>query len=330
MINRNKANKKTSLSRIITIFLLLSICVIFITNPSFYASSCLNAISVWVLNVLPVMFPFFIFTRLIVNLISLKPNRMDKFFSKAYHTPSPSFFIYFLSILSGYPMGAKLICTLFDTDAIDRTDANRMLSFCSVSGPMFIVGTVGVAFLKNYFAGIIILISNIIGSLLNGLLYRGKSNNNIYTPKFVERKNTNILSDSVYDSLISILMVGAYIVLSFLLIDILKNIKIFEFVTNTICWVFNLNNSHDIVQSTIIGCFEMTRGILELSHTNCSIQIMTIISSALISFGGISVMMQSISFLNKLNLPIKNMFKQKFTQSILTLIIAIILSSLFL
>ena len=330
MIKNNKSNKKLNIKSIF-IFLLLSICVIFITNPAKYATSCLNALSVWTLNVLPVMFPFFVFTRLIVNLVSLKPNFMDKFFSKLYHTPAPSFLIYFLSILSGYPMGAKLICVMYDSNYIDNVSAKKMLSFCSVSGPMFIVGTVGVAFFKNYIVGIIILIANIIASLLNGLIYRGKntitSNN---SPNYQSKKNDNVLTDSVYDSLISILMVGAYIVLSFLLIDILKNLSIFDFISNSICRVFKINNSQDIVNSVLIGIIEITRGTLDLSNTQSTIQLSTIIASTIIAFGGFSVMMQSISFLNKLHIPLKTILLQKTTQVLISLVVSIILTFIFL
>ncbi len=330
MIVRNKSNKNSKLSRSIFIFLLFAVCLIFITNPSAYSRSCLDAITVWALNVLPVLFPFFIFTRLIVNLVNIKPNFMDKFFKKVYHTPSPSFLVYVLSIISGYPMGAKLICTLYENNSIDKESASKMLSFCSVSGPMFIIGTVGVGFLNSYFAGVIILIANIIASLLNGLIYRGKSAQTSTEFKYESKRKMDILSSSVYDSLVSILMVGAYIVLSFLIIDVFNNLGVFNFLANTIYSVSNLNNSHDIVASTLIGTVEMTRGILEISNTQASLKLMTIISSTLISFGGVSIILQSLSFLEKLKMSAGHMILQKFTQAIICLIITIILSYIFL
>ena len=188
MIKDLKSNK------IISLFLII-MCIIIMINPTIYAKSCLNAISVWGLNVLPLLFPFFILTRLIINLNQPKTNILDKYFCKVYRVPKGSFNTYFLSILSGYPVGAKLVSSMYHNKQISKTDAYKLLSFCSVSGPMFILGTVGISFLKSYKAGIIILISNIIASLLNGLIYRKKVDSSFQNSAIQENKNSNILTD---------------------------------------------------------------------------------------------------------------------------------------
>lgn len=305
-------------------------CIIIMINPTIYANACLNAISVWAINVLPLLFPFFIFTRLIVNLNSPKANCMDKFFNKVYHTPIGSFSTFFLSILSGYPMGAKLICTMHENNQATRKEAEKMLSFCSVSGPMFMLGTVGLMMLKSYKAGLIILISNIIASLLNGLIYRGEKEKIQNKVSYIPQKKGNVLADSVYNSLISILMVGAYIVLSFLIIEIFKNLKLFDFLTNSICCVFNLKHHHNLVQSVLVGIIEITCGILNLSTINVSLTLKTILASGLIGFGGISVLLQNLNFLTKLNISPKKILLQKFTQCLLCFLSTTLISLLFL
>lgn len=305
-------------------------CVILMFNPLIYAKSCLDAISLWALKVLPLLFPFFFLTKMIVNLSTPKENFMDKFFNKLYHTPAGSFSTFFLSTLSGYPMGAKLICEKFENKQITSNEAKKMLSFCSVSGPMFMLGTVGLAMLNNFKAGIIILISNIIASLINGLIYRGKSEITNRKTEFKTKPSNNLLADCVYDSLISILMVGAYIVLSYLIIEMFNNLLIFNFLSNTICGVFKINQHHDVVLSVLNGIIEITRGISDLSSTNISLSLKTIISSGLIGFGGISILMQSLNFLSKLKISVKTMLKQKLTQGILCVVISCLLCFIFL
>lgn len=317
MIKIIKSNKTISI-------LLFLICIIFILNPSIYAKSCLNAISIWSFNVLPVMLPFFIITKMMINIIEVKPNFMDKFFCKTYHTPNGSFIVYLLSIISGYPVGAKLICAMYDQKSINQNDAKKMLSFCSVSGPMFMIGTIGVMFLKSYKAGIIIFFANLISSLLNGLIYRGKKIQ-LSKTNYVSQNN-NSLSDCVYDSIISILMVGGFIVLNFLLIDIILNLNILNIITS-ITNLLGLNS--DAVKSTMIGMIEMTRGILDLSKTTIDIKLKTIIASGLIGFGGLSIFMQSSAFLKKLNISKKTMFFQKTTQMIITIFVTVLLVLIF-
>ena len=321
MIKILKSNKFLSL-------LLTIICIIIMFNPIVYTKSCLNAISVWAFKVLPVMFPFFIFTRLIVNLNTTKKNFLDKFFNKTFNTSSRSFSTFFLSALSGYPVGAKLICAMYENRQISQSEAKKMFSFCSVSGPMFMLGTIGLAMLNSFKSGIIILISNITGCLLNGLIYRGKKENLKNNINYSNSK-TNILSDSIHDSLISILMVGSYIVLSFIFIDILNNLKIIPTATNLICNIFNCGDHREVINSIFNGLIEITRGILDLSRSTLSLQVKTIISSTLIGFGGISILLQSLSFLSRVNIPVKSMLLQKITQSILCFIVTLILSLTF-
>lgn len=321
MIKFLKSNK-------IIILLILFVCIIFILNPELYSKSCLNAISVWTLKVLPVLFPFFVFTRIIVNLSELKTNKMDKFFNNIYRLPKFGFKIFLLSVISGYPMGAKLICTLNEQGIIQKKEAEKMMSFCSVSGPMFIIGTVGVNIFLSYKAGLIILVANIIAALINGLIYRKDK----YVEKEVSysgKKNDNILSSSVYDATLSILMVCAYIVISFLIIDVLINLHVIDNLSNAICTIFNCPQNFDTIKSSIIGIFEITRGIIELNNVNISLTLKTIIASGLIGFGGISILLQSLSFLNQLKISTKTIVKQKTTQALLCLIITIPLAIIF-
>ncbi len=322
MIKKLKSNNLLST-------LLIIVCFIIIINSTLYAKTCLDAISVWAFKVMPLLFPFFIFTRLIVNISEQNPTILDKFFNKAYNTPQGSFKTFFLSVLSGYPMGAKLICTMHENKQINSYQATKMLSFCSVCGPMFMFGTVGIMMLKSYKAGLIILISNIVAALINGLIYRGKKE--AYQTKcFLAKKNDNILADSVYDSLISILMIGAYIVLSFLVIEILKTLHIFDFLTTAICCVFNCNHYHNVVSSVLCGSIEITKGILELSSSNASLFMQTVIASTLVGFGGLSIFLQSLNFLSKLKISVKTMLKQKTTQAILCFILSLSLCFIFL
>lgn len=311
MIKHLKSNK------IISIFLFI-ICLFFIIKPSICINSCLNAVSVWGFKVFPLLFPFFVFTRIIVNLSVTKPNFMDKLFNKLYNAPAGSFMLFCLSVLSGYPMGAKLIGSMLENKQITQNQAKKMLAFCSISGPMFIIGTVGVSIFLSFKAGVIILISNIIACLINGLIYRGKSCKYLCTEYNSKKQN---LADIVYDSLISILMVGAYIILSFLIIDALKESKILTFLSTIFSKLFNCDTG--LIESLFAGIVEITRGVVELNNVSIPLNLKTIIASGIIGFGGISVFLQSISFLSKFGFSKKLFFCQKLTQGLLSLLIAI-------
>lgn len=321
MIKSLKSNKLISL-------LLVIICIFFIIKPNVCSSSCLNAISVWSLKVLPMLFPFFVLTRLLISLADFKPGFMDKFFNKVYNAPNGSFFVFLLSALAGYPMGAKLISTMYENGKISNKQAEKMLSFCSVSGPMFMIGTVGVAIFNSYKVGLIILISNILACLINGLIYRGKQEKPCINSPIYNHKSNNVLADAVYDSLISILMVGAYIVLSFIFIDVLKELNVLSFICNICSSIFRCDKS--VVEGILISVVEITRGNIEINRASISLKMKTILASGVIGFGGISVFMQSLGFLKNLNIKPVKILVQKITQCLLCLVVTIFISIIFL
>ena len=90
---------------------------------------------------------------------------------KLYNCPSISSYILFMGIITGYPMGAKLCADCYEKNLITKEEIVRINSFTSTSGPMFIIGSVGIG-LFNPTAGIIIFVSHVLGALLNGLIYR--------------------------------------------------------------------------------------------------------------------------------------------------------------
>ena len=112
-------------------------------------------------------------------------------------------------------MGAKIICSYYEQNKITKDQAKHMMSFCSISGPMFMIGTVGVGIFCSFKAGLVILISNIIAALLNGFIHKNKPKEKINFEYLYNHKDFSI-SDIVLDSLISILMVGGFVILSFL------------------------------------------------------------------------------------------------------------------
>lgn len=317
MIKKLKSNKIIS-------FLIFIICLFFIIKPSVCSKASLNGASVWAFKVFPMLFPFFILTKILLCFYEPKPNFMDKFFNKAYNAPTGSFFIFILSVLAGYPMGAKLICEQYNKKYINSIEAEKMLSFCSVSGPMFMIGTVGFGMFNSYKAGVIIFIANIIACLINGLIFKNKSSKTTYTNSYNTINITHFnIADIVYDSLNSILMVGAYIVISFILIDLLNFLKIFYFISSAICKIFNYSYAADVIECCLKGCLEITRGAADLSNLVIPLKLKTILASGIIGFGGISVLLQSLGFLKTLNIRTSKILKQKIMQGLLCIIISI-------
>ena len=153
-------------------------------NPEIYIQATFEGLLVWATVVLPALLPFFMLTTMltklgVVNNFCQIFNPLTKFLFKA---PAISSYIFFMSIISGYPVGAKLTSDCYKQGLITTTEASKITTFTSTSGPMFIIGTVGVGMLHSYLAGVIIFLSHILASIINGIFYR-----NFY----VEQKHTS-------------------------------------------------------------------------------------------------------------------------------------------
>lgn len=283
--------------------------------PSLYINVTLNGISAWAFNVLPSVLPFIFFTKVLTSLgiVEKFSNLFKKSCNKLFKTPPVSSYVFITSMISGYPVGAKMTADLYLSSKITKSDAFKMTSFCSTSGPMFIIGAVGIGMLKNATFGYIIFISHILGALLNGLLYR---NIKVKEEKieYTEITNTQNLSTMVIDSALSIITVGTIIAIFFVVITSLSPI-------------FNLFPPQ--ISCVLEGITEITKGCLDIS-TNIHGALSVVACTFVISFGGISTILQSITMLNSLRMPIKLFILQKVTHALFSTIISLLLVTIFL
>ena len=95
---------------IIFAFIILLLC-----SPARYMAVALDGVLVWATILLPSLFPFIFFSRLFTT-FEVTQN-LSKPFSritqKLYNCPSDSTYVFLLSVLCGYPIGAKLITDLY-------------------------------------------------------------------------------------------------------------------------------------------------------------------------------------------------------------------------
>ena len=117
------------------------------------------------------------------------------------------------------------------------------------------------------------------------------------------------MSSIVLDSALSIISVGTIIAIFFIVITSLLPL-------------FNLMPSP--IACILEGIVEITRGCIDISSSLSGIS--AILSCTfIISFGGISTILQSITMLSRLKMPVKLFVLQKLSHAILSTIIAFVL-----
>lgn len=302
--------KKTS--KFILAITLVLICTCMIIYPERYIPSAKKGILLWANNVLPCLFPFFFCTTTLSKLGSLKSFRKSKLKTteKIFRLSETIKYVFLTSITSGYPVGAKMISDLKQCGEIDKDEATRAACLCSTSGPVFVCGTVGATMLGDKKTGFTILFYHIISAIICGIIVRNygnfKTDHNVYK---LNKNNDNSLYDCIYSSVISVLTVGGFICLFYILSDIVTDFKILSPAT----YLASLFLEKDVANGLIKGILECTNGCHILSSIKTREAVACICS--LISFGGISVLMQSIVFLKKADVNLKVFLTSKIIQA---------------
>lgn len=321
--NKFSINRKLILILVITIIL-----GAIVINPEVYITSCLNGIMVWATVVLPALLPFMFFTKTLTELgvADILASKF-KLFPKIFKVPSLAIYVFILSILSGYPVGAKIVADLYESGAISKEEAYKITTFTSNSGPMFILGSVGIGMLTSRKLGIIILISHILGALINGLIYRNHKENSTEINKKIIEKNNLSIGDLMWNTVHSVLIIGGFIALFFVIIEIINNLNIFSPISNLFSKIFNCDAN--IFTAIFNGIFEITRGCLDISKLGLSELVSGTLCTFIISFGGLATAMQALVFLKKFDMRFSFFIKQKITHAIFASVIYFILLLIF-
>ena len=294
-------------------------------------TSFYEGISLWAKFVLPALFPILFFASLLnsSNVTRNIGNFLSPVTKKLFNCSGVSGYIYILSILSGYPVGAKATSEIYEKGIITQKEACRITAFASTSGPLFILGTVGVGMFGSMRLGVVVLISHLLGALINGIifrnLYKKKNISNFTLPKTT--KSANILEDCMLSSIKSILLIGGYIALSYMLITIVNSYNLLLPITTSLNQIFGLdiNTSNAILN----GLFEITKGIKELSILGLNENICAIISTGIISMGGISIFLQAYTYLAKFQIKIRLYLLEKILHTAISCAICSILVIIF-
>ena len=103
-------------------------------------------------------------------------------------------YAFIMGIISGYPVGAKIVTEFRKNADCSKAEAERLLAFTNNSGPLFIIGTVGVSMFGNTLIGLLLFITHILSCIIVGFLFRFWKYND---KEFLSSKNSSLPSKSI-------------------------------------------------------------------------------------------------------------------------------------
>lgn len=100
-----------------------------------------QGLSLWTNNVIPCLFPFFVATELLCksNLSFILGKFLNKFMRPLFSVPGESVIALILGTISGYPVGAKVVCNLKKEKIISKIEAERLIAYTNNSRSSFYI-----------------------------------------------------------------------------------------------------------------------------------------------------------------------------------------------
>ena len=313
------------------IFLGFTLCLLIFSKSNLPAVK--SGLTLWATSVVPSLFPFFVSTELLMHtrIVNILGRLLNKYMKPLFNIRGEGAFAFIMGIISGYPVGAKIASNFRKNNICSKEECERLLSFTNNSGPLFIIGTVGILMFGSTTIGILLFITHILAGISVGIIFRfwKKNSNSNYSNTNSHLRTENktvsfsnlgeVLAESITSSISTILLIGGFVVIFSSVISILKSSGIINILSTCLSPLFNiLHIDTSFIRPFLCGILEITNGINSISQIACKkLSINIIFTAFLLGFGGISVLLQVLSITSKTDLSIKPYIYGKLIQGIL-------------
>ena len=312
---------KKKLFSLIIVFLFTFIIFNIFTNSLEINNTIIFSIKTFVKNIFPSLFPMFVIANILIA-IGL-PEFLSIIFArvmiKIFNVKGMASFIFFMSLISGYPSNAKYLKDFLDKKLINETDANKILVFTSFANPLFVINTIGIMFFNSKKIGLLLLISHILSNIIVGLLFR-----NIFQEKelLISKKTFKTNLKNFYHRINNTNIFKVFLTsinnALFTMLNILGIITCFLIVTTIISSNLKLNPVNNAI---LTGLLEFSSGLKVLSLIDASFKLKLYLSMFLISFGGFSVHAQIFNILGDYHLKYYLFFLARIIQALTSILL---------
>lgn len=341
-------------SPILTLLLAFStIALVFalVVHSQISFEAAVRGLKIWWEVVFPSTLPFIVLSEILMGLgvVHFFGVLLEPLMRPLFQVPGTGGFVLAMGFSSGYPVAAKLTTRLREQGNVTREEGERLVSFTTTGDPLFVMGAVAIGFFHSEQMGIILAISHYLSAICLGMLYR------FYAPaamvsKPIEKTNLplplralqamhrarirdarpfgKLMGDAVQSALNTLFMIGGFIIVFSVLIQLFGAINLTLFIGNVLDVLlgpfgFPSAFSHAIVS----GLFEVTLGAQGASEVAGGVSLVwkAAVASAVLSWGGLSVHAQVASILSTTDIRVFPYLVARFLHACLSAVLTFLL-----
>lgn len=253
-----------------------------------------------------------------------------------------------MGLASGYPMDAVITCKFRKNKLCTGVEAERLLSFTNTADPLFMFGAVAVGMFGMPELGVIIALAHYLSSFLVGIIFRfhGRDRDNykndtqvangniilrafraLYAAKQEDKRTiAQLLGDSVKNSMNTILLIGGFIILFSVFLQILSVIGVTALLNNAFAVFLGIIGfTTNLAPALVSGLFEIDLGTLAASQADGPLIEKAVVASAIIAWSGLSVHGQVASIVIESGIRMMPYMVARILHALLASILTIIL-----
>lgn len=255
-------------------------------------------------TVLPALFPFMAVTGLLTRLGFgqwLAPL-FAGWMTPLFRLPGCAASALLTGLIGGYPIGVRTTAALYGEGSLTRSEAERLLTFCNNSNPVFLISVLGVGVFGSVRAGIWLWLIHVGAALLTGLLFRGHGSGRRVPPAVCFRAPSlaGAVTAAVGDAASGMLSVCAFVTFFYVLSAPLRQLP-------------------GALAPLAVGLTEL----FSLTPLLTCDRVSFVLAAGCAGWGGLSVLCQSAAALEGADLPLRPCLLGKLAQGLLSAALAV-------
>lgn len=351
----NKADMKRisgkKLKSVMIPFAVVLLNFLVVVFPKETLAAAKEGLGLWLNGVLPSLLPFIVGVNVLSSLgvVNFAGTLLEPIMQPLFRVPGSGGFALVTGLLSGYPLGAKVTAGLRADGTLNEYETQRLASFTNNSGPLFIIGVVGAGMFGSPLAGYYIYAVHLLSALICGLIFRnykrraepqtrvrGTGKNLLrraYASMQEARRKSHggfgqVLSAAVVNAMETLLMVGGFVILFSVIVNTIDLLGVFSLLERLLSPFAHRVDTGTLTRGILSGLIEVTNGAKTLSVSGASREAVAA-AAFVISWGGLSIHAQAVSFLGKTDIKLTPYFIAKLLHGALAAALALLFFPLF-
>ena len=188
---------------------ILMICPAFLF-PKEISDSVLDGMRLAAFGVIPSVFPFLIVSDALISISDGEYGFFSRVFSKIFGVSKSGFSAFIAGSVCGFPVGVKVSSELYESGAIKKDEAERLIGFCNNPSLAFVISAVGLGIFGSLKIGLALYLAVVASAVLSGLLFRKKPSKIVKT-EIIARQKFDFVA-SVKNAGFSCVAISSYII----------------------------------------------------------------------------------------------------------------------